>query len=166
MPESKNAPGQPGIQPRWTSSAKSGVGTSLSDESRVWFTLSHGIINEVYYPRIDQACIRDMELLVSDGKDFFSEEKRDTQSEQVVLREGVPAFQMTNTCKDGRFRIHKTVLTDPARDVLLQRVRFEPLQGNLQDYHLYVLLAPHLANHGAGNTAWVDNYKGLAVLNA
>jgi len=166
MPESKNAPGQPGIQPRWTSSAKSGVGTSLSDESRVWFTLSHGIVNEVYYPRIDQACIRDMELLVSDGKDFFSEEKRDTQSEQTVLSEGVPAFQTTNTCKDGNFRIHKSVLTDPARDVLLQRVRFEPLQGNLNDYHLYVLLAPHLANHGAGNTAWVDNYKGLAVLNA
>lgn len=166
MPESKTAPGQPGIQPRWTSSAKSGVGTSLTDESRVWFTLSHGILNEIYYPRLDQACIRDMELLVSDGKDFFSEEKRDTQSEQVVLAEGVPAFQMTNTCKDGRFRIHKTVLTDPTRDVLLQRVSFEPLQGNLNDYHLYVLLAPHLANHGAGNTGWVDTYKGLEVLNA
>ena len=56
--ESIPAPGRPGISPRWTSSAKSGVGTSLSSESRVWFTLSHGILNEVYYPRLDQACIR------------------------------------------------------------------------------------------------------------
>ena len=160
------APGHPGIPPRWTSSAKSGVGTSLSSESRVWFTLSHGILNEVYYPRIDQACIRDMELLVSDGKEFFSEEKRHTQFELDTLAEGVPAFQLTNTCKDGRYRIHKTVLTDPKRDVLLQRIRFEPLQGSLGDYHLYVLLAPHLGNHGTGNSAWVEDYKGLTVLNA
>jgi len=164
--ENNIAPGHPGIPPRWTSSAKSGVGTSLSSESRVWFTLSHGILNEVYYPRIDQACIRDMELLVSDGQDFFSEEKRHTHFEVKTLAEGVPAFQLTNTCVDGRYRIHKTVLTDPKRDVLLQHVRFEPLQGELSDYHLYVLLAPHLGNRGAGNTAWVDAYKGLPVLNA
>ena len=160
------APGHPGIPPRWTSSAKSGVGTSLSSESRVWFTLSHGILNEVYYPRIDQACIRDMELLVSDGKEFFSEEKRHTHFELDTLAEGIPAFELTNTCKDGHYRIHKTVLTDPKRDVLLQRIRFEPLRGSLSDYHLYILLAPHLGNHGAGNTAWVQDYKGLPVLNA
>jgi glucoamylase len=165
-PESNSAPGHPGISPRWTSSAKSGVGTSLSSESRVWFTLSHGILNEVYYPRLDQACIRDMELLVSDGKDFFSEEKRQAQSQVETLADGVPAFQLTNTCNEGRYRIHKTVLTDPRRDVLLQRIRFESLQGNLGDYHLYVLLAPHLGNHGVGNTAWVQDYKGLPVLDA
>jgi len=160
------APGQPGIPPRWTSSAKSGVGTSLSEASRVWFTLSHGILNEIYYPRIDQACVRDMELLVSDGVEFFSEEKRHAKPEIRMLAEGIPAFEMTNTCSDGRYRIHKTVLTDPQRDVLLQKVCFEPLQGTLSDYHLYVLLAPHLGNHGADNTAWVDEYKGLSVLNA
>jgi len=160
------APGQPGIPPRWTSSAKSGVGTSLSEASRVWFTLSHGILNEIYYPRIDQACVRDMELLVSDGVEFFSEEKRHTKSVIRMLAEGIPAFEMTNTCSDGRYRIHKTVLTDPQRDVLLQKVCFEPLQGTLSDYHLYVLLAPHLGNHGAGNTAWVDEFKGLSILNA
>lgn len=160
------APGHPGIPPRWTSSAKSGVGTSLSGESRVWFTLSHGILNEVYYPRIDQACIRDMELLVSDGKDFFSEEKRHTDSDVKTFSEGVPAFRLTNTCKESRYRILKSILTDPQRDVLLQRIRFEPMVGTLSDYHLYVLLAPHLANHGAGNTAWVESYKGLLVLYA
>ena len=50
------APGWPGIPGRWTSSAKSGVGTAVSRDSRVWFTLSHGILNEVYYPRVDHAC--------------------------------------------------------------------------------------------------------------
>src|ERR1700722_7027833 len=74
----KPAPGWPGIPARWTSSAKSGVGTAPTARSRVWFTRSHGILNEIYYPRIDQACTRDFGLIVTDGHSFFSEEKRDT----------------------------------------------------------------------------------------
>ena len=54
------APGWPGIAPRWTSSAKSGVGTALGAASRVWFTLSHGILNEIYFPQVDTACTRDL----------------------------------------------------------------------------------------------------------
>ncbi len=45
----------PGIPPRWTSSAKSCIGTSLNNNSRVWFTVSPGVLNEIYYPRVDQA---------------------------------------------------------------------------------------------------------------
>ena len=60
------APGWPGIAPRWTSSAKTAVGTALDPHSKVWFTLSHGILNEVYFPRVDQACTRDLGL-ISDG---------------------------------------------------------------------------------------------------
>ena len=74
------APGWPGIPPQWTSSAKSGIGTALRASSRIWFTLSHGILNEVYYPRIDQACLRDLGLLITDARTFVSEEKRDTSS--------------------------------------------------------------------------------------
>ncbi len=57
--ENGNAFGAPGIQPRWPSSAKTGVGTALSEKSHVSFTLSHGIFNEIYSPRIDKARIRD-----------------------------------------------------------------------------------------------------------
>ena len=74
-------PGWPGLPARWTSSAKSGVGSALSDRSPVWFTISHGILNEIYYPRIDQACTRDFGLVVTDGKTFLSEEKRDARHE-------------------------------------------------------------------------------------
>jgi len=48
----------------------------LNLHSRVWFTLSHGILNEIYFPRVDQACTRDFGLIVTDGHQFFSEEKR------------------------------------------------------------------------------------------
>ena len=47
---------------------------------------------------------------------------------------------------------------------MLQRVRFVPLKGTLADFRLYVLLAPHLANRGSGNTAWVGDYKGAPML--
>lgn len=54
--DSKNgvAFGSPGIPPRWTSSQKDGIGTAYSSASRVWFTISHGILNEIYYPTIDR----------------------------------------------------------------------------------------------------------------
>jgi len=158
------APGWPGIPARWTSSAKSGVGTALGTTSRVWFTLSHGILNEIYYPRIDQACVRDMGLIVTDGVDFFSEEKRHARSEVRWLAEGVPAFQVVNSCGEGRYRVEKWILTDPRRDALLQKTRFVACEGEAAAYRLYVLLAPHLGNQGAGNSAWIGEYKGHPML--
>ena len=158
------APGWPGIPARWTSSAKSGLGTAVSRDSRVWFTLSHGILNEIYYPRVDHACTRDLGFIVTDGQTYFSEEKRDARSETSQVAPGILAYRIRNTAVDGRYRIEKEVLTDPWRDVVLQRVRFVPLQGTLADFRLYVLLAPHLANRGSGNTAWVGDYKGTPML--
>jgi glucoamylase len=162
--DSSHAFGQPGIPPRWTSSAKVGVGTALNRGSRVWFTLSHGILDEIYYPRVDRACTRDLGLIVTDGHDFFSEEKRDVEHEVEYPVAGVPFYRLTNRDRSGRYRIEKEVLSDPNRDVVLQRVQFEVLEGSLSDYHLYVLLAPHLANQGSGNTAWVGDYKGVPML--
>ncbi len=157
------APGWPGIPPRWTSSAKSGIGTALNQHSKVWFTLSHGILNEVYFPRVDQACTRDMGFIVTNGRDFFSEEKRNCSFENHPIEPGIPAYELVNTCNSGRYRIHKEVLSDPYRNVVLQKVRFEPLQGQMSDYRLYALLSPHLANFGYGNTGWVDEYKGYPM---
>src|SRR5438552_7839575 len=164
MPLENAAPGWPGIPARWTSSAKSGVGTALEATSRVWFTLSHGILNEIYYPRVDQACTRDFGLIVTDGKSFFSEEKRDTRSEISTMADGVPAFAIESTCVDGRYRLEKLVLSDPQRDVVLQRVAFHALEGAIGHYQLYALLAPHLVNRGANNSAWIDDYKGVPML--
>ncbi|HUB03280.1 MAG TPA: glucan 1,4-alpha-glucosidase [Terriglobales bacterium] len=158
------APGWPGIQPRWTSSAKTGIGTALNLHSKVWFTISHGILNEIYFPRVDQACTRDFGLIVTDGRAYFSEEKRNCTFDNVPIEPGVPVYQLTNTSDEGRYRIEKEVLTDPRRNVVLQKIRFVPLQGALRDYRLYALLAPHLANSGYGNTGWIDDYKGMQLL--
>jgi glucoamylase len=164
MDSANPAPGAPGIPGRWTSSAKTMVGTALSRTSRVWFTVSHGILNEIYYPRLDHACTRDMGLLVTDGRDFFSEEKRHTESKFSYIAEGTPACLLVNTDVAGRYAIEKEILTDPDLDVALQRTRFMPLQGAIEDYHLYVLLSPHLNNQGQGNTGWCEEYKGRRLL--
>lgn len=158
------APGAPGLPAKWTSSAKTGVGTALSNMSHVWFTLSHGIFNEVYYPHIDKACIRDMGFIVTDGKDLFSEEKREADSKVEWLEEGVPAFKLTNTSRDGRYVIEKEIVTDPYRDAVLQKVKFKATKGKFADYQLYILLAPHLGNQGGGNTAWVGEHDGNPIL--
>jgi glucoamylase len=158
------APGWPGIEPRWTSSAKTGVGTALNLHSRVWFTLSHGILNEIYFPRVDQACTRDFGLIVTDGRGFFSEEKRHCSFRNLPLEPGVPAFELVNTCVEGRYRIEKEVLTDPWRNVVLQKIRFVGLAERPTEFRVYALLAPHLANFGCGNTGWVGDYKGTPML--
>ena len=163
-PSEMFAPGWPGLPARWTSSAKNGVGTSVSRDSRVWFTLSHGILNEIYYPRVDSACTRDLGFIVTDGHSYFSEEKRHAHTETCQVHAGIPAYRIRNTAIDGRYRIEKEILTDPWRDVVLQRIRFVPLEGTLSDFRLHVLLAPHLANRGSGNTGWAGDYKGTSML--
>ena len=145
-----SAPGEPGIPPRWTSSAKTGVGTSLSTTSRVWFTLSHGILNEVYYPRVDQACIRDLGLIVTDGQDFFSEEKRHAEHQVAYLADGRAGLPVGQHLPDrGATASRRRSSPTPSATSCCNSVRFVPLQGTLDDYHLYVLLAPHLGNRGA-----------------
>src|SRR6266516_1550460 len=122
-------PGRPGINATWTSSAKTGAGTSIGPQSKVWFTISHGILDEVYFPFIDQPNTRDLGFLISDVSKFFSEEKRDDNNVITPIAAGVPGYELTNTCKGGRYRIRKTIIADPRRDVVLQAVRFEALIG-------------------------------------
>jgi glucoamylase len=135
------APGAPGTSPRWTISAKSGVGKSYSDLSTVLFTISHGILDEIYYPRVDTASTRDMEFIITDGKDFFSEEKRDTNHSISWVGEGIPAFKIVNTCKEKRYTIEKEIITDPARETVLQRVSFKSTKkGDTSKYNFFYCL--------------------------
>jgi glucoamylase len=161
--DSITPPGAPGIAPRWTSSAKSAVGTALGRGSRVWFTMSHGILNEIYANRLDTACIRDFGFIVT-AQDYFSEDKRDADHRGGMVEDGVPAIRVISTARDGRYRITKTVLCDPEREVVLQVVAFEALVGAPSDYSVHAIIAPHLVNAGADNTAWYDDYKGRPML--
>lgn len=160
----ESAFGQPGIEPRWTSSSKEAVGTAYSTSSRVWFTLSHGILNEVYFPTIDRPQIRDLQFLITDGETFFHEERRDLDSKISCMEGNTLGFNVTNADREGRYRIIKQIITDPYQSCVLMhtRIEIEPeWQGRLQ---CYALLAPHLEIGGWGNSARCFNSAGKDVL--
>lgn len=160
----EQAPGTPGIDAKWTFSAKSGIGKSINETSNIVFTIGNGIINEVYYPREDTASLRDMGFIVTDGEQFFSEEKKNTFHEIKMIKEGIPAFHISNTCIEKKYRIDKDIVVDPFRNTILQKVSFK--SDGKSGYHIYVLLAPHLGNQGADNSGWIGEYKGIPMLYA
>src|SRR5476649_2829146 len=100
--------GAPGILPRWTSSAKEGLGTAYHTSCRVWFTLSHGIVNEIYYPSVDQPNTRDFQFLISDGETFCHEEKRDLDHRIEYPERDCVFYRLTNSERGGRYRLIST----------------------------------------------------------
>jgi len=156
--------GRPGIQPRWTSSHKEGVGTAYHTSSRVWFTLSHGILNEIYYSTIDSPQTRDMEFLITDGETFFHEEKRNLDHEIEYIEPGSLGYRITNTDLEGRYVLVKEIIADPHQSCVLIRARLDAApewRGRLQ---VYALLAPHLGKGGAGNSAEVATVAGNRII--
>ncbi|MGM0492361.1 MAG: glycoside hydrolase family 15 protein [Armatimonadota bacterium] len=156
--------GKPGIEPRWTHSTKEGVGTAYSTSSRVWFTLSHGIINEVYYPTIDHPQVRDLELLITDGKTFCHEEKRDLQHTIEVFGRGTLGWKILSEDPDGRYRLEKQIIGDPHESAVLLRVRLiadETWRDRLQ---VYVLCSPQMGGQGHRNSAARYDAGGKEIL--
>jgi glucoamylase len=165
--ENTTAFGAPGIEPRWTSSAKEGFGTAYHTSCRLWFTLSHGIVNEIYYPSVDQPNTRDFQYLISDGETFCHEEKMDLDHEMEYPEKGCLFYRLTNSERNGRYRVIKHILTDPHRSVLLVRTKLEILDKTLRDkLRLYALLAPHLERCGAGNSGRFTEISGSKLLHA
>ena len=136
----RNAPGAPGIEPRWTSSAKDGIGTAYHTSSRLWFTLSHGIVNEVYYPHVDTPNTRDLQFLITDGETFCHEEKRDLDHAIEYPEQNVLLYRLTNSERGGRYRIVKEIIVEPHSSVLLIQTRLEIMDPKLRGkLRLYVL---------------------------
>jgi glucoamylase len=161
------APGAPGIEPRWTSSAKEGVGTAYHTSCRVWFTLSHGIVNEIYYPHVDQPNTRDFQFLISDGETFCHEEKRDLNHAIEYPERDCLFYRLTNSEPRGRYRLVKHVLTNPHRSVLIVHTKLEVSDKSLHGkLHLYALLAPHIAGYGAGNSGWCCEVGDIKLFHA
>src|SRR6266404_1509456 len=113
--------GAPGIAPRWTQSAKDAIGTAYSAGSTVWFTVSAGVLNEAYHPTIDRPQIRDLQYLVTDGKSFFHDERRNLDSRLESLEGGALGVRLTNSDREGRYRIVKEVIADPHQPCILLR---------------------------------------------
>jgi glucoamylase len=156
--------GGPGLPPRWTSSVKDTVVTAYAGSSRIWFTCSHGILNEIYYPTIDHAQIRDMEFLVTDGETFAHEEKRDLKMSFEYIDPEALGIRYVNRDPEGRYSLTKEIICDPHHGVVLTRVRLGAHEDLLPRLRVYALLAPHLDGGGAGNSARAMDLAGYKVL--
>jgi glucoamylase len=145
--------GSPGLPPRWTSSQKDTVSTAYNAGSRIWFTASHGTLNEIYYPTIDRPQTRDMELLFTDEETFFHEEKRDLEYDFEYIDDNALAVRMVASDLGGRYKVTKQLITDPHQPVVLMNVKIEGDEKVLSRLKCYALLAPHLDGGGAENSA-------------
>lgn len=123
-----------GVTSTWNYAGKTGIGTSYeqyvneqySDSaptgtvSKVWFSITQGIITETAYGLIHEAQIKDLQFLVT-GTGFFDEEKQDTTSQIHYLytdSAGRPlslAYKVINTDNEGKYTIEKHIFTDPDR---------------------------------------------------
>ena len=154
---SADAPGNPGIAPTWCSSAKEIVGCSLGP-SRLWFTIGGGIVNEVFYPRVDIPQIRDLGFIVADDQGFWVEVKRMGNHKLVWAAQGVPALEIVH--QHARFTLRLRIAPDRHRDVLLVDIKLEGEPG----LRPYALLTPHLGGSGYDNQAEVCSYRNRRVL--
>ncbi|HEV7846957.1 MAG TPA: glycoside hydrolase family 15 protein, partial [Thermoleophilaceae bacterium] len=140
------APGGPGDKALWTEADKDGFATSRSLASRVWLTLNDGRLTEVYYPDLGTPAVRDLQFVVSDGASFTEREQYATRQHVKLLDRRSLSYRQVNTDREGQYRITKTYTTDPARNTVLMRVRFESLTQRA--LRLYVLYDPSLSNEG------------------
>ena len=146
-----DAPGAPGAVASWTEGDKDGYGTATSLGSKVWHTLDDGELTEVYYPDLGTPAARDLQLVVTDGRTFADREREDTTHVTRLADARSLSYRQVNTDEQGRYRITKTYTTDPARSVVLVKVRFESLTR--RPLQLYALYDPGLSNTGDDDAA-------------
>ena len=155
----------PAVRASWTTGNKLAVGTSAEKTSKVWFTVANGITSEVFYPRLDIPNMQDMQYIVTDGSTFVDLERDATKHEISMPDEKALEYTVTNTDKRAtpKYRITNTYITDPSRNTLLIRTRFQSLDGN--SYRLYLLENPSMAGGGANDNAWWDGTN-LALMSS
>ena len=151
--QATNPQGYPGVTPNWSSAKKVQVGTSnTGQKSLVWFTNADGILTETYFPTIDGAQIKDSQILISDGKTFFLEEKSNT--EHTVEAISPSLVRLNNKDFSNRFNIKHTYYTMSDKSVLVDEIEIESFVDGLS---FYLLVNPALNNTGYNDTGYVEN---------
>lgn len=145
------APGAPGADTVWLPANSSGFATSRTDDSLVWFTLQRGRVGQVFYPDLGTPSARTLELVVSDGRTFTDRESTDMRHVTRLVESRSLTYRQVNTDKERRYRLVKTVVTDPSRSTVLVDVRLESLDG--QPYRLFAVYDPALGNDGQDDNA-------------
>ena len=139
-----DAPGAPGEPAVYQPADKQGFGTAHGGaESPVWFTLGGGRLTEVFYPDLSTPAIRELQLVVTDGKSF-TERAQDVD----VRTEPVGDLRFRQVAHGTGWTAELTYVTDPRRASLLVDVELRserPLRA-------YVLYDPALSREGGDDS--------------
>ncbi|HEY6802050.1 MAG TPA: glycoside hydrolase family 15 protein [Pyrinomonadaceae bacterium] len=140
----------------WLSAAKNGFGTSTSLRSKVWFTLTHGVLSEVYYPTLDVPNVQCLQLIVVTPDGNIETELEDTTHTLLPPDGRSLSYTQINSAKSGAYIITKSYVTDSDRNTLLIQITFKALKQSADRYKLYVYYDPSLANSGMHDSAWSE----------
>ena len=158
-----------GTDAHWPTAAKNGFGTSVTLNSKVWFTLANGVMTEVFYPTLDVPNVQTMAFGVISGGKVETEIEHTTHHLEIP-NESSMTFRQINKAKSGQYTITKTYITDPRRNTVLIDVDVnsrEPAQ-------VLFYYDPSLNNSGMHDSAWaigtalvaVDGNKASALISS
>jgi glucoamylase len=152
LADAGSAPGGPGALSYFDLARKDCVGTALSSNSKVWFTVADGVLSDTYFPTIDNTNVKTLQFVVTDGSTFTDLQTRDMTYSVKLTDANSLECEVTSTAKSGKYRIVTDYLTDPGQNTLLMDVHFIPLVGDLSNYRLYVLYDPTINGNGGGGS--------------
>src|SRR3954470_12868610 len=144
----QTAPGAPGALSHFDLARKDCVGTAQNTRSKVWFTVADGVLSDVYYPTNDTTNNETLQYVVTDGSTFTDLQTRDMTYTVSRIDDRALTCRVTATAKSGRYRIVTDYLTDPDRQSVILRSRFDGPRG----YKLYVRYDPTLNGNGGGGS--------------
>ncbi len=162
----------PGSLSHFDLSRKDCLGTARNTTSKVWFTVAHGVLSDVYYPTADNTNVETLQYIVTDGSTFTDLQTRDTTYTVRELDEHSQALdcEVETTAKSGKYRIITDYLTDPMQNTVVMRVHFIALVGDVSAYRLYVRYDPSIngnggggSGNGGGDTGTIDTSTGHTV---
>src|ERR1700682_6144275 len=167
---SRAAADGPGNLSHFDLARKDCLGTARNTTSKVWYTVANGVLSDVYYPTADNTNVETLQLVVTDGHTFTDLQTRDmTYTVQAPDARSLDC-RVTSTAKSGRYRVTTDYLTDPGRNTVLMRIKFEPQEGDNADYHVYLRYDPSIngnggggSGNGGGDSGLIDTSTGHAV---
>ena len=157
-------PGGPGSNATWNESGVTGFADSLGANSKVWYTLGDGELENAFYPETDNPGTFGLQYVVTNGTSFTSTETTGTSHTISLADPSSLVWQQVNKASNGDFTITKTYIADPSRSVVLIQTTFDNLTSS--PLQLYADYHPQLNNDGMGNTGGTDTASGdLAASN-
>jgi len=187
QPTPQRAPGGPGIDAHWPSAAKDGFGTATSLRSKIWFTLTNGVMSEVYYPTLDTPNTQSLRFIFCTDQTCI-DEANDMKHASRVLDSRSLTFQQINRMpmlgaqasppanydsqtqdRGGQLAGEDACVPSTKHQVCITKTYTTDIErptvlidvriqsSNAPNSALYLYYDPSLSNSGMHDTAWGSN---------